>query len=100
MEFICERIYVETGEGGRPKSFIWRGKKYEIKEVEQSWQDFGFSARQSPKRHGWRTRHHRNFFRVVTTEGEKFELYLERGTAGKFKEWILLKCIEDKVIKE
>ncbi len=46
------RTYAE-----RPKSFLWKGTKYKVEEVEKEWREPG-----------------RKFFRVTTDGGKLFEL--------------------------
>jgi hypothetical protein len=79
-KFIAEKITVETtGTVKQPARFTWRGTDYEIVEITQNWQDWGFSAGASSR--NWMTRRHRNYFRVRTNTGEIFELYLDRSDA-------------------
>jgi hypothetical protein len=93
-EFISEKIEVKCEEKSKnPISFIWRKREYKIKEVILSWSDFGFPPG-SPKRKTWNLRRHRNCFRVETESGEKFEIYCDRGTTGKIKNWVLFSKLE------
>ncbi|MGQ9545614.1 MAG: hypothetical protein ACUVTR_00385 [Dehalococcoidia bacterium] len=50
-------IYAE-----QPRSFVWEGKRVDIKTVEQAWQESG-----------------RRLFRVVTGDGKLFELCYNEG---------------------
>jgi len=78
--FIGEKISVDvTGTVKQPTRFTWRGVDYEIVEIIQNWQDWGFSA--GAQSRNWMTRRHRNYFRVRTGSGEIFELYLDRSDA-------------------
>ena len=88
-EFISEPITVETSEemSFQPVSFIWRGTKYEIEKIINSWQDFSFGGSPTPRRAAFKQRRHRNYFRVITTTGEQFDMYYDRG--GKKPAWIL-----------
>ncbi len=89
-KFLSERIEVIIGDGvGVPKGFIWRGRTYRIREIWGEWPDYGFG---SLKRGRWWQRRHRTYFRVVTEEGEVFEIYLNRG--GKNKRWFLYRKLD------
>ena len=81
-EFVGRPIRVTTtGEVPVPASFRLGDRDYEVGEILQMWQDHGFGMA-SPLKKNWRLRHHRNYFRVRTTEGEVFELYLDRTRVG------------------
>jgi hypothetical protein len=62
-----------------------------IADILEAWQDYGFGK--SPmRRKRWWQRHHRNYYRVRTTEGELFEIYYDRGTRlehAKSERWFL-----------
>lgn len=90
-QFYCEKIEVET-DRGEPKSLFWRGRRYEVKEILRAWHDFGFPLGVRPKRAGWRVRHKRQYFRVLTRDGRTLEVYYDRG--GKRKEWVLSKRLD------
>ena len=78
-EFLGDPITVDEGDGVRgPVRFRLRGKTYETVELERVWQDRGQPS--TVKRPDWRTRHHRNWFDVRTKSGERFRIYLDRGT--------------------
>ena len=78
-EFLGETITVDEGDGVRgPVRFRLRGKTYETVELERVWQDRGQPS--TVKHPDWRTRHHRNWFDVRTKSGERFRIYLDRGT--------------------
>ncbi len=79
---IAQAIEVETaGEVRRPVAFILDGRRYEVEQVLDMWQDTGFGLA-APLKKNWRLRHHRNYYRVRTAEGEVFEIYLERSRVG------------------
>jgi hypothetical protein len=81
-EFVGRPIEVRTtGEVRVPASFRLEDREYEVAEVLEAWQDHGFGMA-SPLKKNWRLRHHRNYFRVRTTEGEVYELYLDRTRVG------------------
>jgi len=80
-EFVGREIEVTTGgEVKAPVSFRLGEREYRVAEVLEAWQDHGFGLAQ-PLRKNWRLRHHRNYYRVRTSEGEVFEIYFERGWA-------------------
>jgi len=88
-EFIGAEIRVLEGSGvDGPLRFVWRGATYETAEVEKAWQDHGQPA--AVVRTSWRTRRHRNCFVVRTKTGERFQVYLDRGTkASAPRTWVL-----------
>ena len=56
MEFHSEQIeVVRGGKSKEPTSFIWKRKDYKIKEMLESWADWGFPPG-SPKKKSWRLR--------------------------------------------
>lgn len=86
-EFFSDEIDVTRDEETRnPISFVWRGRKYEIKEVIAFWPDFSYSE-SGAKRKRWWQRKHRNYYRVLTEKEEVFEIYFDRGS--KKEVWIL-----------
>lgn len=86
-EFFSDEIDVTRDEETRnPISFVWRGRKYEIKEVIAFWPDFSY-PKSGAKRKRWWQRKHRNYYRVLTEEEEVFEIYFDRGS--KKEAWIL-----------
>lgn len=89
-EFYSQEIQVIVGEKtGVPTAFIWQGREYRIQEVWGEWPDYGFGA--APRGRWWQRRH-RTWFRVVTTEDEVFEIYLDRGR--KRKRWYLYRRLD------
>ena len=81
-QFIGQPIEVTTtGTVRVPASFRLGDCEYEVAEVLEMWQDHGFGMA-APLKKNWRLRHHRNYFRVRTTDGEVFELYLDRTRVG------------------
>ena len=88
MEFIGEVIRVETeGEVKRPARFTWRGREYQVLRVIGGWHDYSLPT--TVKHPRWTMRRHRNYYHVETDTGERFEMYLDRGS--KRHEWVLLK---------
>lgn len=79
--FIGQEIKVSlSGELRIPVSFRFDARTYQIEEILDCWQDYGF-GRAAPRRRRWWNRHHRNYYRVKTDSGEVYELYHERGTS-------------------
>ncbi|MGD1118438.1 MAG: DUF6504 family protein [Dehalococcoidales bacterium] len=89
--YFARQIEVTTGgEVKAPVSFRLDGREYAIAEVLESWPDYGFSRGETSKT--WRTRHHRNYYRVKTSDGAVYEMYYDRGTNLKhpeFRKWFL-----------
>jgi hypothetical protein len=80
--FVGRPIEVTTAGPVRVRaSFRLGDREYEVSEVLDTWQDHGFGMA-APLKKNWRLRHHRNYFRVRTAEGEVFELYLDRTRVG------------------
>lgn len=89
-EFCSQEIKVKTGEKpGIPSAFVWRGREYRIQEVWGEWPDYSFGFASGRR---WWQRRHRTYFRVVTDEGEVFEIYLERS--GKRRKWVLYRKLD------
>jgi hypothetical protein len=74
----------------KPLSFRWKGETYEIQEIEHSWQDYGQPST-GPRKTNWRTRRHRNYYRVKADDGNVYEIYLDRS--GNRRQWYLGKRI-------
>ena len=75
--FIGREIQVRCeGFVKKPVSFRLDDREYRVEEIVDEWQDWGFGK--SDRQRNWRTRHHRNYYRVRTTGGETFELYCDR----------------------
>jgi len=89
--FFGREIAVTTaGEVKAPVSFTFDGREYRVAEVLEAWPDHGF-GRMAGRKHWWQ-RHHRNYYRVLTTGGEAYEIYYDRGVSLKhpeFKKWYL-----------
>lgn len=89
-KFYSQEIQVKAGQKpGIPSAFVWRGREYRIQEVWGEWPDYGFGP--LPRGRWWQRRH-RTYFRVVTEEGEVFDIYLDRG--AKRKKWILYRQLD------
>jgi len=81
---------VTSGEVKTPVSFTLDGKEHTVREVLEYWPDSGFGSSETSRT--WRTRHHRSYYRVTTTDGEVYEMYYDRGTNLKhpeFRKWYL-----------
>ncbi len=79
-EFIGKEIEVrvsdDPSEAGRPLAFKLAGKEHQVAEVLANWQDHGF-ARIAPAHADWRFRQHRQHYRVRTSEGDVWEIYVD-----------------------
>ena len=91
--FFGKIIKVQQHEETRaPVSFALDGEQHDIQDVMVSWQDFGMPN--DGRKHTWRQRRHRNYFRVRTTKGETYELYYDRGVSmnsPKHMRWYVTK---------
>jgi hypothetical protein len=88
-EFIDEPIIVDSQElTTAPKTFVWRETQFQVAEVLKAWQDWHTPSYADHAR-SWVHRRHRNYFIVRTTDGQVFEMYLDRGS-GK-RDWVLYK---------
>ena len=90
--YFGRQIEVATSDGVKvPVSFKLDDREHIITEVMESWPDYGF-GRSTAGRKRWWQRHHRNYFRVKTAEGDVYEMYYDRGTDLKhpeLKKWFL-----------
>lgn len=88
MDLLSEPIQVEMPEDApvlpHPRAFLWRGERYEVARLLERWTDAGFSDRRRGKHHWWERRH-RDYFRVKTTDGSTWDLYLDRS--GGRRKW-------------
>lgn len=91
-QFFSREIGVTvSGEIKVPTSFRLGDQEYAISVILEAWHDYGF-GRSPSRRKRWWQRHHRNYYRVKTTQGEVFEIYYDRGTSLKHperKKWFL-----------
>lgn len=86
-EFIGKEIQVRVeGELNQPASFRLDGQDFIIAEISESWPDYGF-GRSTAGRKRWWQRHHRNYYRVKTAEGDTYEIYYDRGVDAKHPEY-------------
>ena len=90
--FFGQEIEVTTsGEVKVPASFRFDGRERVISEILESWPDHGFGRASAGRKHWWQRRH-RNYYRVLTRDGEVYEIYYDRGVSLKhpeFKKWYL-----------
>lgn len=94
-EFIGQEIQVTLSEGWvrQPVSFHFEDREYVVAEILAGWHEHGFFD-DSRRRHRWWQRRHRNWYRVMTDEGEVFDIFHERGATGKHPErrkWFLFR---------
>ena len=91
-QFIGREIKVTlSGEVKVPTSFRLDDREYVISDIVAAWPDYGFGGSPSRRKKWWQ-RHHRNYYRVRTAQGEVFEIYHDRGTNLKHperKKWFL-----------
>ena len=91
-QFFGQEIKVSVSDEIKvPTSFRLGDREYVISDIIEAWHDYGF-GRSSLRRKRWWQRHHRNYYRVRTTQDEIFEIYYDRGTSLKHperKKWFL-----------
>ncbi len=87
--FFGQQISVERDAQTRePISFSFKDETHDVVQIMTSWQDYGFPS--DGRKHTWRQRHHRNYYRVQTSEGRNFEIYYDRGVSldsPKYMRW-------------
>jgi hypothetical protein len=88
VKFLGEPALVECDRLGNPVSMTRRGETHPVRRILQSWQDFHFSPLAHKKT--WRTRRHRNHYRIECEDGRIFEIYCDRGTKLGRKSWVVL----------
>lgn len=78
--FFGQQISVEQDSNSRqPLSFAFKDETHNIAQIMTSWHDYGFPN--DGRKHTWRQRHHRNYYRVRTDDGRHFEIYYDRGVS-------------------
>jgi hypothetical protein len=78
VEFIGKPIEVELSEDAArvPVAFRLGGKEHKVADVLQRWEEHGFG--QAIPGHGdWRSPPQRVYYRLRTTEGEVYEVYVD-----------------------
>ncbi|MGH2542359.1 MAG: DUF6504 family protein [Ardenticatenaceae bacterium] len=92
--FFGKEIEVQTeGELYTPTAFRIDDDWHEVADIMVSWPDYSFPS-DGRGRHRWWQRHHRNYYRVKTTQGEVFEIYYDRGVSlgnEKHRRWYVTK---------
>lgn len=87
-QFLSKEIEVERDRQSlMPISFCHNSRRYDIEEILDDWQDWGFSGG-APRKKDWRMRRHRNCYLVRTVSGEVFEIYHDRGIKPGEGVWI------------
>ena len=94
-QFFGQQVSVERDpDTQEPTSFSFKSETHAVVEIMTSWQDYGFSD--DGRKHKWQERHHRNYYRVQTSEGRKFEIYYDRGVSmdsPKYMRWYVTREI-------
>ena len=89
--YFGKQIKVTTeGELRQPAAFQIDATWHHIDEIIFAWTDSGFGNRQGRRPPRWWRRHHRNYYRIKTTEDETFEIYYDRGTSlenPEYRRW-------------
>jgi hypothetical protein len=80
-------VTLSEGEVRQPQRFKLRGKEYRVAEVLATWQDHGYSGLpvrgRGPGGAAWQGGSQRQFYRLRTTEGETFEIYVDTPAGRK-----------------
>lgn len=91
-EFIGKKIrleYVQEVGWLRPRRLlIGRSEKRAVREVIERWEEHTLKD-------PWWQRKHRVHYVVRLDDGERYELYWNRGASARGDEWILLKRLSD-----
>ncbi len=91
-EFIGKPIEVEVAQpGSEPAWLVMDGHRLKVDEVLCSWQDYGFGGAH-PAARTWRTRRHRNYYRVRCEDGHTYDIYLDRGSHRR--QWHLYRRVD------
>ena len=87
MELLSEPIETEMPQDPlvlpHPLAFTFRGERFAVARLLEMWTDAGFADKRRGK-HQWWERRHRNYVRVETTDGTRWDLYLERGARRRW----------------
>ena len=82
-QFIGRPATVECStEGADPVGFSWNGGSVQVVEILAAWHDYGFGGTY-PSARTWRTRRHRNYFRMLCDDGHTYEIYLDRASGRR-----------------
>ena len=78
-------VTVDDGKVQKPTAFAFDDESHDIKLILHYREDadFGKGHRGS---HRWWQRHHRNYYRVKTTNNELFEIYHDRGASTEHRD--------------
>jgi len=90
--FIGKPARVEcSSRGTTPTTLAWNDTTVNVAEVVAEWQDFGFGGAH-PAARTWRTRRHRNYYRVRCDDGHTYDVYLDRG--GERRQWHVYRQVD------
>ena len=94
--FISKNIQqVEFDSGKQLVSFKLGSRFYKVAKILKQWQDYDYSP--LTHKRDWRSRRHRNYYRIIVDTGQCFELYCDRGTRLESpKNWVLVREIMDR----
>ncbi len=78
VEFIGKPIEVKLSEDAEPVPVAFRlgGKEYKVADVLQRWEEHA-SGQAIPGHGDWRSRPQRVYYRLRTSEGEVYEVYVD-----------------------
>ncbi|HBK59607.1 MAG TPA: hypothetical protein DDZ84_02285 [Firmicutes bacterium] len=90
--FIGKPAEVECSAGSTtPTAFAWNDTEMQVVKIVAEWQDFGFGGAH-PIARTWRTRRHRNYYRILCSDGHTYEIYLDRGSGRR--EWHVYRQVD------
>jgi len=93
MRFLGKKVTVELNALGKvPEAVVLGSQRYRPLELVAQWRDYGFGRVPMPSRN-WRMRHNRNYYLLMTEDGETLELYRNLPTP-KGSEWVLYRIYE------
>lgn len=90
-EFIGKKIkveYVQKIGWRRPVKLRIGAEEHKVKKVLSRWEEHVMKD-------SWWQRKHRVHYVVLLDDGERYELYWNRGSRGTQEEWVLLKRLSD-----
>ena len=79
-------VTVDEGDIQRPVAFSFDDETHKIKAILHYREDSGFGKGKRAS-HRWWQRHHRNYYRVKTTNDELFEIYHDRGASTEHRDY-------------
>ena len=89
IDFIGETVkvaYVQKTGWRQPVSLTFAKKTLKVKKILTKWEEH-------TKEKTWWERKHRVWYEVLLEDGNHYQLYWDRGPAGKGKDWILFKRV-------